>query len=512
MMRPARVLGAIGVVVRLEAFLLLIPIPFCLDFSPADRFVGPIAVPSSALVFLASSLLCALFCTPVLLATGRARSEEMLEREGVLTVALGWLVASLFGMLPFLMLGTFSGPQSVVNAFFEAMSGFTGTGVSAILPSQVGSLDKGLLIWRALMPFVGGIGIIVLFVALLSKLHQSSLPVVPAEAGGHMTRRLQPKLAETARTLWILYVSIAGAIAAAMTAVLWLKRWPFRLALFESLAHVLSAYGTGGFGTANTARLLHDPVVSVLLMVAMLVGATNFTLLFLLVRRRDLRMLFDPEWRFWLVILAGAALLNTLLLWRAATPFGQAFRQSTFTVVAFGTGTAAFHVTDYSTWPPASLLILMLLMFMGGMAGSAAGGVKLARWLVLWKTLGRELRKILHPRAVLSVRVGDRLLKEEALTAVAAFFFTYLAAWVVATLVLVATDPILAGGNGLMVGAFAAAATLGNAGGGIGLLGPNFGYGALLWTSKLILTALMWAGRLELFAALLLFNPRSWRS
>lgn len=510
MMRPLRILGALGSVARIESFLLLIPIPVSLHWGTPDTSVFGFLVPRAVPVFLGASLLCAAFWIPALVATRRAREEDMLEREGVLTVALGWIMASLFGMVPFIALRVFdhSGPVPGLDAFFEAMSGFTGTGFTAAAPATVATMDKGLLLWRALMPFVGGIGIIVLFVALLSKLQQSTIPLVPAEAGGHAMRRLRPKLQETARTLLLLYLAVAAVLWVVLTAILLAAHERVDEALFQGLAHVLSGYSTGGFATDATARLLENPAFATAMAGCMLLGATNFTLLFLLLRRGDRRILKDPEWRFWLIVLVVATIANTAILWHNQQALASSLRSSAYTVTAFSTGTAGLATNDYAAWPPASQLLLILLMFIGGMSGSAAGGVKGSRWLVLLKMLGRELRRILHPRAVIPVRLGDRVLKEETLTAVAAFFFTYLAIWIVGTLAITATD-----GRFLIdSGAFAAAAALGNAGGGIFTVGPAFSYAAAAGSTKLILCALMWAGRLELFAALLVFNPKSWKN
>lgn len=507
MMRPLRVLGAIAAIIRLEAFLLLIPIPVALHFSAADTEVAGTLVPAAVVAFVAAALLCTAFWAPLLLITRRAREEDLLEREGVLAVGLGWLVASLFASVPFLLMRTFEGPTAFVDASFEAMSALTGTGASAIPPVTLATVDASILLWRAILQFVGAMLIIVLFIALLSRLHQSTLPLVATEAAGHLTRRLRPKLAETVRTVWMLYVGVAAVLALAMTAIL-SRHLPLDRALLEGTIHVMAAYSTGGLATSASILIASDGLFAGALVVCMLLGATNFSLLFLLLRRRDARVLGDAEWRFWMTALGIAIVANTLILLHHGYALRAAARDSAFTLTAFSSGTAGLAITDYSGWPSASLLILTLLMFMGGMAGSAAGGIKGTRWLVLFKMLGRELRRILHPRAVIAVRIGGRPLKEETLASVAAFFFTYLAIWAVGTLVVTATDSHL----DLQSGAFAAAATLGNAGGGIGAVGPALGYAALLPTTKVVLTILMWAGRLELFAALLLFNPSSWRN
>lgn len=507
MMRPLRVLGALAAIIRLEAGLLLVPIPVALYFSPWDTSVWGATVPAAVVAFLAASVLCTAFWAPLMLVTRRAREEDLLEREGILAIGLGWLVAALFASVPFLLMRVFEGPTAFVDALFEAMAALTGTGTSAIPPSALGEVDKAVLLWRALLQFVGGLLIIVLFIALLSRLHQSTLPLVATEAAGHLTRRLRPKLAETVRTVWMLYVGVAAVLVAAMAAILARHLTPAQ-ALLDATIHVFAAYSTGGLATATSSLIAADPFFAAGLVVCMLLGATNFSLLFLLLRRGDLRLLGDPEWRFWMTALGIAVLANTLILMQHGMGLVRAAKGSMFTMTAFSSGTAGLAITDYSGWPPASLLILTLLMFMGGMAGSAAGGIKGTRWLVLFKMLGRELRKILHPRAVIAVRIGGRPLKEETLASVAAFFFTYLAVWTVGTLAVTATDPHF----DLMSGAFAAAATLGNAGGGIGEVGPLFGYASVLPSTKLVLTGLMWAGRLELFAALLLFNPRSWRN
>jgi trk system potassium uptake protein TrkH len=278
-------------------------------------------------------------------------------------------------------------------------------------------------------------------------------------------------------------------------------------AVLESLVETFAAYGNGAF-TLHAAPWFQDNgYVQFLLGVMMVAGATNVTLAFLLVRRGQVRNLVtNPEWRFFLGLVCAAILGVALLLVRKGFAIGNALRESTFTVVSLATGSGLFS-TDYSLWPGAALLVLLFVLLVGGTAGSAAGGIKSFRALALLKVVGREIRRLLHPRAVIPVRVGSRVVPEQTVNAVIAFFFTYLLAWMFGAFLLLVIEPL-----GVLDATSISLAALSNVGAGFGLVGPTVGTAHLAGASKLILSVLMWFGRMEIFAALLVFTPSSWRN
>jgi trk system potassium uptake protein len=505
MIRLRRVLSAVASALRLFSFAFLLPVPVALAYERATLpLVAGIEVPATLAAFLGSFLAATLVWVPLRLATRGVQDDDLLEREGYLAVALGWLVAAVLAMLPFLASGEMRDP---VDAFFEAMSGLTGTASTGL--DGLASVPESLVFWRALLPWIGGLAIIVLLVALLARLTQGGLTLAQGTgiAGG---ARLRPKLAEAARSLWIMYASATLAVVAVLAFLLASRAGlDARTALFQGLVQGMGAYALGGIADpAGPWPGAGDWAVDLWLTVAMLVGGTNFVLTFAVLRRGDVKSLVaNPEWRFYMLSFAAGAGLVALLLLRDGLALASAVHEAVFTAASLLTGTGTY-IVDYATWMPATLFVLLLLMLLGASSGSPSGGVKAFRWLVLGRLVLRELRKLLHPKAMLPVRVGATVVKEDTVATIMAFFFTYLVAWTVGTVVLLAVEPRLDATDS----AAAAASALGNVGAGFGILGPTRGYADLLPASKLLLAALMWLGRLEIFTALLLLHPLSWKT
>lgn len=505
MIRLRRILSAVAAGLRLFGFAFLLPVPVAILFEEHDvPLIAGLRVPATVAAFLSSFLATVLVWAPLRLATRAAQDEDLTDREGTLAVGIGWLAATVLAMLPFLLSRASS---NGVDAFVDAMSGLTGTATTTLRGYQ--SLPASLVFWRALLPWVGGLAIIVLMVALLSRLTHGGMPAVQGTgiSGG---ARLKPKLAEAARSLWMLYLSATLAIALVLGAVFALRlHMTWGTAAFQGLVQGMGAFSTGGISDpAGPWPGAGDAVVDLVLVLAMLLGGTNFALTFAVLRRGDLRALGrNPEWRLYVGAFLGAVVLVTLLLVRAGHGVASALHEGAYATASLYTGTGTW-ATDFAAWPAAVLLVLMLTMLAGGSTGSSAGGIKSLRLLVLGKLVLRELRKILHPRAVVPVRVGQTVLREEAVTAVMAFFFTYLALWTAGTIALLALSPSLEATDS----AAAAASALGNVGAGFGHLGPTHGIASLGPAAKLVLCALMWLGRLEIFSALIVFNPLSWRT
>lgn len=504
-MRFARVWSAIAAILRLFSFLLLAPVPVALLYDDWSFDAGPVDLPRNALVFVACFAIAALAWLPMHLLSRKAEDEDLLDREAYLVVALGWLAVTILGMTPFMLSGTLPSPT---DAFFETMSGLTTTGFTAI--ADVDGTDPSVLFWRVLLQWLGGLGIIVLMVALLSKLTHGGLPLFQAEASGH-TQRIRPKLAETARTLWILYSTVTVAFVAVLFLILHFHTGlAVKPAAFEAIAHAFTALATGGFST-HTAGITFfgDPLLEVALLFMMLAGATSFALVYGLLRHGRWRPLFQsPEWRFYMGLYGIFTAAVVLILAVSGYDPGDSLLDGAFNVASIYT-TTGFANADFALWPDPALILLLVGMLMGGMAGSTTGAIKSIRWLILVKAVARELRKLLHPRAVIPVRIGTRVIREDVLATVMAFFFTYLAVWTAGAVLLVATEPMVDAFGGIAL----AASSIGNVGVSLGALGPFASPGAsgLLPSSKLIMAFLMWFGRLEIFTALLLFYPSSWR-
>ena len=506
MMRATRILFAMATVIRLWSFANLVPIPVAFLYDERDLPLWGVAVPAAAVAFLASFFIATMVWVPLRFLTRRAVDEDLNDREAYLTVALGWLLIALFAMMPFLLLGAFRTP---VDAYFEAMSGLTTTGMSTL--SQIDDAPRSLLFFRGFLQWIGGLGIIVLMVALLFRLTHGGVRLFQAESAGHSTR-IRPKLRETARTLWLMYAAITLG-AAATLAVLFTAHLGMGLedASFYGLLYGMSAFSTGGFAPHGASVSAFDSAaLEAVLVVLMLAGATNFSLVFLAVRRLQVRpLLRSIEWRFFIAVYGVAFAVGVLIL--ATHGWGplQAVREAAFNVASIYTGTG-FASADYAAWPPAGLLLLLFLMFAGGMAGSTAGAIKSVRWLILFKIVTRELRRLLHPRAVIPVRLGDRIIEERTVSTVVAFFLTYMILWAAGAGLLVTLQP----GLGVFDGSALAASAIGNVGGGLGVAGPfaSPGVPGFEPATKAVLMTLMWLGRLELFTALLLFLPQSWRN
>ncbi len=414
------------------------------------------------------------------------------SREGFFVVALAWVIVAGLGGVPFVLLGVLDS----LDAYFEAMSGFTTTGATVL--AHVEGLPKALLLWRAFTQWLGGMGIIVLAVALLPKLRVGGSQLMDAEAPGPTLERLTPRIRETARLLWGIYVGLTILDVLLLVFV-------GRLSWFDALAHAFTTLSTGGFSTHDRGVASLSGAAQWVTIVFMTCGGLNFALLYRSVKRPR-ALLADTETRFYGVLLVGAA----LLIWLSLGMGAENLRHSIFQAVSIMT-TTGYASTDFEVWNPAAKMILFVLMFLGGCAGSTAGSIKVIRtWLVL-KLIVRETRTVIHPQAVLPIRVSGRVVSEEIVRAVAIFAVLYVTIFAVGSIVLV-WDVWRVGLNmGIVEAASAVAATLGNVGPGFGIVGPMSTYAQLPQTSKVLLVFLMWAGRLELFPVIVLFVRSYWK-
>lgn len=501
-MTLARVASALGAILRPFSLALLVPAAAALWYEPFDLAVLGLTMPAATYHFLLAFLGINLIAVPVSLATRAAEEEDMSDREGYLVVALTWLVVPIAGMLPFLLAGTHA---HVFDAYVDALAAFTTTGFSTL--ADPGALSPGLLLWRALLQWLGAIAIIALGMALLAKLTHGGLRLAPLDSSLQASKRLRPKMMDTARALLWLYAGITFVLMAVFALLLVRDGASGKQALLESALHVFGAFSTGGFArTAFVDDLGVGPLL--VLAVAMLLGATGFTVL-IAARSGNWRAgLRDPEWVFFLGGIAMVGIILALLLaLRGGMDWRDAVLHGLWTTLSAATSTG-FRTASPEQWPTVVVFALGVLVFIGGCSGSAAGGLKAFRILILLKIVQRQLRILLHPRAVAPVRVGRTVLSENAVSTAVAFTFTSVLLWLAGTLALAVLEP----GLTPMGAASGSAASLSNAGLAFHGFAPGGSLADLSYASKAVVLAMMWLGRLEVFAALLLFYPASWRS
>ncbi len=420
---------------------------------------------------------------------------QVFRREGILIVVGGWVLASVFGALPYLLTGTFSSP---IDALFESVSGFTTTGASVM--TDIESMSRGILFWRSMTQWLGGMGIIVLFVALLPELGPGARFLYKLEVPGPTAKSLQPRIQDTAAILWKLYLLLT----LAETMLLKLAG----LGLYDAITHTFSTLSTGGFSPRNSSIAAFDSVwVDLIIIVFMILAGANFSLFYGLRLRRNWKIWNDSEFRLYLQIVGGATLVVAVDL-LATSAYSQPLRallDSAFQVASVLT-TTGFATADFDSWPTLSRLFLVTLMFVGGCAGSTAGSMKVMRMVIGLRYAVREAKQIFSPNQVLRVFVGGKPVPENVVRSVAGFFILYLSTWALGALLL------SLGGPDLVSTATASAATLGNIGPGLGAVGPTQNFAFFQDPHKVLMVILMLLGRLEVYAIAALFTRAFWRA
>jgi trk system potassium uptake protein len=455
----------------------------------ASLAVVALALGEPLLGFVLMALIAGVLAAPLL--HFGSREMEPGKREAVIGVLLIWLVLPLLGAIPFAV----SGGMSPLDAFFESMSGFTTTGATVLRDFEAFPLS--LFLWRALSQWLGGIGIIVLFIAVLPQLALAGRQLFFAEMPGPTHERLTPRLRSTANAVLFVYV----ALTLLATISYWLAGMPF----FDALAHGLTTPATGGFSTnARNLAGYASPALVWLASAFMFLSGINFALLYRALIGRPSELYRDAEFRGYLVLALVATAFVGVALLGVYEP-ALALRYGLFEVLSI-LSTAGFVAVDFTVWPERAQAILVAMMFIGGSAGSAAGGIKVARWLIVAKTTAREVERVLHPRAVLPIHVGGRTVTEEVLRAVAAFVILFLALTAFTALAL-----LMLGSDGLTA-LTAAIACIANIGPGLGVVGSAAVYADFDPMSKALLVFGMYAGRLEIITVFLIFNRDFWRT
>ena len=476
------VLRVVALLLLIVAFFMIFPIIFALYYRENEMiryFLIPMATIGGV-----STLMLILFRHP----PGRITT-----RDGFLLVTASWIGASLFGCLPFFLSGSI---PSFADAFFETMSGYTTTGASIL--TQIESLPKCMLFWRSLTHWLGGMGIVVLTAAVLPLLGIGAYQLIKAEAPGPTLDKITPKIAETAKVLWLIYLFLS----AAETILLIFGG----MSLFDALTHTFGTLATGGFSPKALSVGHYDSgYIDVVITVFMVLAGMNFAIYFWVATGNIRKILANIEMKVYLAIFIGVTLIIALVLFRNVySTFGKSLRHAGFQTATILT-TTGYVTTDYELWPNLAQILLFGLMFVGGCSGSTGGGIKVVRIVTLAKLAINEMRYLSHPRGVFSVKMGGQTLKKDVVYTVAGFYFLYI------TMLLITTIVVASAGNDILTSLSSALVTLGNIGPGFGKIGPSGNYAYLPEYVKWFLSFAMMAGRLELYTVLILFTPRLWK-
>ena len=416
------------------------------------------------------------------------------RRDGFGVVTFGWLSATLFGSLPYLFSGVIPHP---VSAMFETMSGFTTTGASVL--SQLETIPYGIHFWRALTHWFGGMGVLVLCVAILPFLGVGGMQIYRAEMPGPSKDRLTPRITTTAKLLWGVYALLTLVEAL-------LLKFAGGMEWFDAWCHTFGTMATGGFSTHSASVGYFDSaVIDTILIVFMFLAGINFSLHYHALTGKPGRYFKDPEFRFYFIFLACASLFITFNIWAdGAASLGRCFRDATFTATSILT-TTGFCTADFDQWPNASRLLLVVMMFMGGCAGSTGGGMKIVRVFIMFKKMVRELRLFMRPSAVIQIKLGGKPVEQEIISHISAFFAIFILIFSIGSFIMTFFTP------DLETAATSVIATLGNIGPGLNAVGATQNYAAISPLGQGILTVFMLLGRLELYTVLILFLPGFWK-
>lgn len=459
-----------------------------------------------------------IFAATAGLALGGGWSLERLEpdpdlgvREGFLLVALAWLLAALVGAVPYVLAGrgTVAAP---VNAFFESMSGFTTTGATVMKNISLEFHSPALMMWRQLTQWLGGMGIVVLAVAILPRLAVGGAELLEAEAPGPRFSRLVPRIEDTARRLWILYAGLT-ALEIVLLYSWHLAGWAPTMTLYNAVAHGLTTMPTGGFSPEARSIEAFVPLVQWTIIPFMFLAGTSFALTWRVVTGAVRRPLSNAEFRTYAGILGVVTLLlSAALVFEQTTgTVEETARHAIFQALTMVT-TTGYASTDFNTWGGIAVTVMFLAMFVGGSTGSTGGGIKVMRWIVSTKAVLRELFVSIHPSAVRPIRMGKRAVENRVVRQVVLMIVAYFFLTLASTAVIEADNVRIGLETDTLSVLSTVAASIGNIGPGFGLIGPMANYLAYSDLTTLLLALLMWAGRLEIFTVLLLFTPAYWTS
>lgn len=435
---------------------------------------------------------------------GRQHEKQIQKREGYLIVSLGWILMAVSGTIPYLLTGTFT---DFASSFFEAMSGYTTTGASVLNDIEV--LPKGVLFWRSTTHWIGGMGIIVLAIAILPFLGIGGIQLFTAEAPGPGGDKLHPRITDTAKRLWLIYVVYTFL----ETLLLWLAGMSF----FDAINHAMSTVSTGGFSTKNSSIAFWNdqPLIQYIISFFMLLAGTNFVLSYFIFTRKFQKIIADEEFKVYLSFILVFTLLATVVILNQEsiavlgnsfswTQIETSFRAALFQVIAVIT-TTGFVSADFTQWTPFLTVVFFGLMFLGGSSGSTSGGVKVVRHMLMIKSGFLEFKRALHPNAIIQARYNNKTVSDSIAYNILGFFILYMLSFIIGAVGFGSLGINFESAVGL------SASTLGNVGPALGDFGPSSTYAALPQSGKLWATFLMLLGRLELFTVLIILTPFFWR-
>ena len=423
------------------------------------------------------------------------RPGELSTREGFAAVGLAWMALAVFGTLPYLLTGSIS---NVTDAVFEAAAGFTTTGASVV--ANPGDLSHGILFWRSLTQWIGGMGIIVLSIAILPLLGMGAVQLARAESPGPTPDRLTPRFRETAKRLWMVYF--------ALTLVETMLLWIGDMTLFEAANHAFTTMSTGGFSTNAGSVGAFSAYTQWVVIVFMALAGMSFTLHYKVVRT-DRRAYFkSTELRVYLAIVAFAAVLMVVGTWGGSV--ATTIRNAVFTALSIVT-TTGYATADFGLWIPALGIMIVGLMFVGGMAGSTAGAIKTNRLHILYQASRTDVRRLIHPRGVFVTRIGRAPVPDLVVETVQTFFLLYMFAFMTGTFLMAIIGWFSGTEMDFVTTVTSVATSLGNVGPGLGEIGPTGNFLGIHWAGKWLLASLMIVGRLEILPILILFNREVWR-
>lgn len=472
------VLYILGQILKFESAFLMLP-----------ALVGLLYREREGVPFLLVAALCLLF--GLFLTRKRPASSTLYTREGFVTVALSWIIMSIFGAIPFVLSGDI---PSYVDALFETISGFTTTGASIL--TDVEALSHASLFWRSFTHWIGGMGVFVFIMAILPLMGGSTMNLMKAESPGPSVSKLVPHVKDTAKILYGIYLAITLCEVLLLCA--------FGMPLFDSLTTSFGTTGTGGFGIKNDSIAGYSPALQIIVTVFMILSGVNYTFYFCLLSRRikDAFRIEEVRWYFCIILVsAGVIAYNTSSLYPTTS---ETVRHAFFQVGSIIT-TTGYATTDFNLWPPMSQTILVILMFIGACAGSTGGGMKVSRLVILFKTIRKELSLIIHPREIRKIRMDGHVVEHATLRSTNVFLVIYFVILLISTL-LVSVDEF-----DFTTNFTAVASMLNNIGPGLNLVGPTQNFSIFSVFSKFVLMFDMLAGRLELFPLMILLMPSTWR-
>lgn len=471
----------IGRILKIEALLMIAPLVVSLIYQEDSLYQFSFLIVILALFFI-GSLLC----------RGEVNKRQLYAKEGFIIVSLSWIVLSFFGSLPFVISGDI---PSLIDAFFETSSGFTTTGSSILTDVEV--LAHSMLFWRSFTHLVGGMGVLVFALAVMPQTGSESVHIMKAEVPGPVFGKVVAKLSSSARILYLIYLS--------MTAVMVILLLFGGMNLFDALLHAFGTAGTGGFGVRNGSLLSYDSAyIDVVLSVGMILFGINFNLYYLILIGHIKEAFSSEELRWYFAIIGSAVLLICLNIYTTYESIWMMIRDVFFSVSSIIT-TTGFSTVDFGKWPLFSRMIILLLMFIGGCAGSTAGGLKVSRVSLLVKSAIAEFKRMSQPNRIVVIKHEKKTIERDTIRSVINYFLVYLVIFI--TLVLIISLDF----NDFESAFSTIASTFNNIGPGLGQVGPMGGYSGLSNWSKIVLSFVMIAGRLEIFPIIILFSSRTWR-